>query len=283
MSLKEEFNGTLPDEVIIVRFIPRKKGMAANVPDDHVISGGMLDKAKQTYFAPLQRNGSIANVLTKEEKDLLEEMTGLKLSVYDEFWKTFSVSLFKDSSNNIFYTANPMDYISVRLLETIEGEIAKCWKDRNLSPAYKFAITKENELSDEKKSKLDIKKEAFKAYGRMEDDREKLISVLKLLTNKSISKDSKLDWLQGQVEEYIDTKPEAYLNVISDKSFETKALLLKGIELGVVLNKGGKYTTIDGLDLCEENESPTYSNAIKYLEDPKHQEVRMLIEAKLEL
>lgn len=281
MSLKEEFNGTLPDMKVMVKFIPRKKGMAANVPSNHVISGGMLDNAVKKFSAPLQRNGAIANVLTNEEKEVLEKMTGLNLSVYDDFWKTFFVSLRKEDANNIFDLSDPMDYISVRLLETLENTIAKSWSDKDKNPAYQFAITREGELDSVKKSKLDVKKRAFKAYGRIEDDRTKLISILKLLSKRSISKESKLDWIQGKVEEYIDTKPEAFLSIIEDKSFETKALLQKAIDEGVVLNKGGKYSTIDGLDLCEEDESPTYSNAVKYLENPRHQEVKMLIEAKL--
>jgi len=281
MSLKEEFNGTLPDMKVTVKFIPRKKGMAANVPSNHVISGGMLDNAVKKFSAPLQRNGAIANVLTNEEKELLEKMTGLNLSVYDDFWKTFFVSLRKEDANNIFDLSDPMDYISVRLLETLENTIAKSWSDKDKNPAYQFAITREGELDSVKKSKLDVKKRAFKAYGRIEDDRTKLISILKLLSKRPISKESKLDWIQGKVEEYIDTKPDAFLSIVEDKSFETKALLQKAIDEGVVLNKGGKYSTIDGLDLCEEDESPTYSNAVKYLENPRHQEVKMLIEAKL--
>ena len=58
----------LPDEKVIVKFIPRKKGLAANVEDNHVISGGMLSGAKIKYVAPLERNGAIKNILTNEEK-----------------------------------------------------------------------------------------------------------------------------------------------------------------------------------------------------------------------
>ena len=35
-------NFTLPNETVVVRFIKRKRGMAANVADNHIISGGML-------------------------------------------------------------------------------------------------------------------------------------------------------------------------------------------------------------------------------------------------
>jgi len=92
--------------------------MAAHVDENHVISGGMLSGSRKKFCAPLQKNGNIANILTAEEKEFLEKETGLNLSVYGEFWQTFYVSLFKDDANNRFDMSNPMDYISIRILES---------------------------------------------------------------------------------------------------------------------------------------------------------------------
>ena len=50
---------------------------------------------------------------------------------------------------------------------------------------------------------------------------------------------------------------------------------------GIIIKTGNKYKTIDGLDLCENSQIATFENTISYLENPKHQDVRMLIEAKL--
>ena len=83
--------------------------MASNVGDDHVISGGMLNGSVKKFQAPLLKNNSIANVLTKEEKDHLESLTGLDLSVYGDFWYDHQVSLYKD--DNLLNLSNPIDYI----------------------------------------------------------------------------------------------------------------------------------------------------------------------------
>jgi hypothetical protein len=271
----------LPNEKVVLKHIPRKKGMAAHVPEDHVIAGGMLGDAVRKYRAPLQRNGSIANVLTSAEKEYLEKVTGLDLSVYGDFWIKHSVDLRKDHGNNIFDLSNPMDYISYKLLTTLKDDIAPSWKKRNDKLTYDFVIVKGNEEQNEKKQQYDSKKEAWKQYGRIEGDRSKLIGVLKLLTNKPISSDSTLEWLQGQVEEYVDTMPTAFLDILNDPSFETKNLINRGIEAGVVLRNGNKYSTIDGLELCEADEIPTFNNAVRYLESPRNQEVRSLVEAKI--
>ena len=273
---------TLPNEIVTVKFIGRKKGMASNVDDKHVISGGMLIGSVKKYVAPLQRNGSIKNILSEEEKTYLEKVTGLNLSVYGDFWQTFYVSLFKEDANNRFDLSNPMDYISIKILESLsKDEIALSWKDRNLKQTYQFAICREDEEMLESKTKYDSKKEAFKMYGKIEDDKDKLLGVLKLLTNKPISKDSTLKWLQHKVEEFIDTMPSQFLNVLNDKSFYTKMLINTGVESGVIIKTGNKYKTVDGLDLCNSGEISTFDNAVNYLDNPLNQEIRTIIETKI--
>jgi len=274
-----ESNFTLPVKTVRVKYIKRKKGMASNVGEDHVISGGMLSGSVKKYCTPRMRNGSLANVLTSDEKITLEKATGLNLSIYSDFWKEHSVPLYKE--DNLFDLSNPLDYISYKILLAYKDEICSKWSERNLKQTYDFVVTSEDEELTEKKSNLDSKKEAFKLYGKIEDDFEKLIGILKLLTNKPISKDSSLKWLQSQVEEFLDTKPNSFISLLKDNSLETKMLVNSAEDKGIIIKNGNKYKTIDGLDLCENGQIATFENAIAYLENPKHQDVRMLIEAKL--
>lgn len=282
-KIKEEevSNFELPNEVVTLKFIPRKKGMAANVAEDHIIAGGMVAEAKRKFKAPLQKNGAIANVLTKPEKEYLESETGLDLSVYGDFWVNYSVTLMKDDANNRLDLSNPMDYLSYKLLLTLRNDIATSWDKRHDKLTFDFAITREGEEGKERKQQYDSKKEAFKQYGKIEEDKSKLLGILKLLTNKPISKDSTLLWIQEQVEAKIDTMPSAFLDIIQDSSFETKLLINKGIEYGVIVKQSNKYSTVDGLDLCEADELPTLQNAVRYLDNPRNQEVRSLVEAKI--
>lgn len=281
MAKEEIFE--LPNEVVTVKYIKRKKGMASNVDDSHVISGGMLNNSKRKFCAPLNsRSGKIMNVLTNKEKEYLESKLGIDLSVYKDFWDTFYVTLHKDDTSNKFDLSDPMQYLSVRLLAALKDTIAPSWKDRNKKTTYEFVITHDNEEFKEKKAAFDSKKEAFKLYGKIEDDLDKLIIILKLLSNKPISKDAKLNWVQGKVEEYIDSMPSAFLSVASDSSFSTKALIHKGLDNGYIVRDGNKYSTVDGLDLKNKAEAPSFDNAVRYLEDPKNQDIRDLIEAKID-
>lgn len=277
----EEINFKLPNEVVIVKYIKRKKGMASgqDIGDDHVISGGMLDGSIRKYQAPLLKNGSIANVLTNTEKMHLESLTGLDLSVYKDFWYDHFVTLFKQ--DNRLNLNDPLDYISYKILLANKNVIASNWSDRNKKLTYEFVITKNEEELNENKVSFDNKKQAFKLYGKVEDDKDKLISILNILTNKPISEDSTLKWLQLEVEKILDKKPESFISVVNDPTLDTRILINKAVNSGYIKIKGNKYSTEDGLDLCENGYISTYENAIKYLENPKHQDVKNIIEAKI--
>ena len=99
--------------------------------------------------------------------------------------------------------------------------------------------------------------------------------------NKPVSKDATLGWVQGQVEEFLDKKPEAFVALLKDTKLETKLLLSQAENAGVVKVSGSKYSTTDGLNLCESGQVASFENAVNYLDNPKHQEVRNIIEAKL--
>jgi len=281
MEEKKTSTFTLPNEKVIVKFIPRKKGMAANVAKNHVIAGGMMNRATIKYQAPIQRNGAIANVLTKEEKEFLEDETDLNLSVYSDFFEKFLVPLRKDDASNKLDLSHPMDYISYKILMAC-NEVAPDWEARKLNPEYRFAIVREGEVHDEKKKALDFKKDAFKAYGKIEDDKEKLISVLKLLTNKAIASTSKLNWIQGQVEIIVDENPKGFLKVVKDPNFDVKALINKAVEAKVIIKEGNQYVTVDGVQLAEPGGIATFANAVGFLSDDKNQEIKLLIEARID-
>jgi len=280
----KNYTGTfqLPNEIVMVKYIPRKKGMAANVDSKHVISGGMLSNSVRKFALPLQKNGSLKNALTQEEKEFLEAKTGLNLSVYGDFWRDFRVTLHKEDANNRFDLSNPMDYLAIKLLETLSKEdIALTWADRNKNQTYQFAIARENEEMLETKHKYDSKRQAFMLYGKVMDDKDKLIGILKLIQNKPISKDSSLDWIQHKVEEIIDTMPTVFVNAINDKAFYTRLLINQALDAGVIVKNSNKYATVDGLDLCNAGEIATFDNAVNYLDNPKNQEARTIIEAKI--
>lgn len=279
---KVKSNFTLPDETINVKFIKRKKGMAANVEDNHVISGGMLENSVKRFCAPALKSGVIKNLFTTEEKEYLEEVTDLNLSAYSEFWHDKFVTLYKQSSSNNLDLSIPNDYIEYKILLANSDDIAPNWKSRNNKQTYKFAIVKDNEVGQENKKKLDVVKEAWKAYAKIEDNRDMLLSVISLLQNRQVEKDTKLDWLQGQVEEKVDKSPAEFLALINDPTFEIQALLKKAINKRIVVVKDKQHYTEDGIKLAGKGEVASFSKSVRFLKDPKNQEIKDLLIAKTE-
>ena len=76
--------------------------------------------------------------------------------------------------------------------------------------------------------------------------------------------------------------PSLFVSVINDASYETKILINNAVDKGIIKVSGNKYSTEDGLELSNSGQIPTFDNAVRYLDAPKNQEVRAIIEAKLD-
>ena len=277
---------TLPNRKIKVQFINRKRGMASGswVTPDHAIAGGMLSTSTKKIPAPLMKNGTIANVLTKQEKEYLEGEDGLNtnLSVYSnkEFWETRSVTLRK--GDNILDLSDPIDYIDYKILLANKDLISPNLKDKDKKLTYWFAIVEENEEFEITKSSFNYKKKAFKLYSTIEDSKDILRGVIKLIDRKPISSSTKLDWLQNRIEQIIDTTPQKFTSLLEDSNYETKILLSHAEDAGVVITHNRKYMTADGIELCEEDEIASFDNAVVYLSKPTNQELVDIIKIKTE-
>ena len=74
------------------------------------------------------------------------------------------------------------------------------------------------------------------------------------------------------------------MKIVTDELLPTKVLIKKAIEAGVIAKRGdflylrsGNTTT----PLCNDDQEPTLNVAAKYLNEPKHQELKFSIEAKI--
>ena len=101
------------------------------------------------------------------------------------------------------------------------------------------------------------------------------------MTGKKISDNSTMKFINTEVETLVDTRTKDFLNLVEDPNFETKTLIALAENAGIVLKKNGKYETVDGLTLAKQGEIASLPNAVNYLIDPKNQEVRDLIQARV--
>lgn len=285
---KKELINCLTNERVLVRFLPKENAMAGNNPK-HVVSGGMADTSSRTYVVPQLRSGQLTDVLTDSEKDFLENALGMEdnaLSVYktdNNFWKKFKVTVYKH--DNVLDLSQPMDYIKYKVLLANKNLIAPNLDTVQDHPksTYEFVLIRENDNTDGYKMRADARKEAYALYGKMDNDRDTMRVIVETLTRKPVSNSTSVNKLAVTLDELIETDVRTFLKVAKDELLPTKVLIRNAIEAGVVANRGGLLylRDIDGdTPLCE-NGQPTMSVASSFLNMPKHNEIKMRIEARV--
>lgn len=285
----------LRNERIIVRHVPKMTGMWGNNPR-HILAGGMAEGAVRTFVVPRLSSGMFVNVLTDKEKSFLEEVMGLEynaLSIYkkvDNFWDDSNenginkVRLTKQ--DNYFNLADPEDYIRYKILLANKDYIAPSMQVLQDTPkaTYQFVIISEGEETKLAKSNMSATMMCYKEFGKVENDIDTLRVIIETISGRPTSQSSKLEFLQTKANELIQTDSKIFLKVITDPMLSTKVLIKKGIEAGLISNRGNYlYLRSDNSPLCEANEEPTMNIAAKYLNSPKHQEVKFALEAKLKI
>ena len=276
----------LRNEKIIVKHVPKETGMVRD--PKHILYGGMAESAVKWFTVPRLTSGMYVNVLTNAEKTYLEEVMGLEynaLSIYnktDNFWDNFMVRLTKQ--DNILDLSNPEDYIKYKVLLANKDFIAPSLQELEDHPkaTYQFVIIHENEESQASKKKMNATMQAYMEFGKIQENADILRTIIETIDGRPTSKNSKIEFLQDKVGKLIQADAKLFVRVATDPLLSTKVLIKKAIEGGLISNRGGMlYLKADGTPLCGDNEEPTLNIAAKYLNMPKHQELKFSLEAKL--
>jgi len=146
---------------------------------------------------------------------------------------------------------------------------------------YQFVIISEGEDAKQAETRLSNKKLCYKELGKLNGDVDALRVIIETLDGRPTSANTKYEFLETRADEHITNDSKMFLKVIQDPMLSTKVLIRKALEAGAIGKKGDNYYLSDGTPLCEMNENPTLNIACKYLNSPKHQEVKFMLEAKV--
>ena len=282
---QQEVVSCLENKRLIIKFYPRPKGFIRD--PKHVSYGGMLEGAVMVLYTPLMRNGDFKNVLTNDEKAFLEEYMGLgtdALSVYKKegnYWHDIRVKL--EKGENFFDLSSPEDYIKAKVALANDNIVAPSIDVINNKASYKFYAIKEGDEDRVNHKSLTAKQEAYKLYGKIEDDEDVLRYILRVINGASVSKNTKIETIQGWVYGIIEDKTKEFNLILNDKQLRTKILIDKGVQAGAIAVRDGKYYTAEGLSLSAGTSEPTLQNAANYLDMPINQPVRMKIETRIKV
>ena len=277
----------LRNERIIVRHVPKEGGLVTN--PKHILYGGMAENAVRYFTVPiLESSGAYKNVLTDDEKAFLEEVMGLEynaLSVYkkeNNYWSNYQVRLTKQ--DNFLDLSVPDDYIKYKVLKANSNFIADSLETLQDKPkaTYQFVMIREGEEESNESEKLSATMRCYMEYGKIKDDKDTLKCIIELIDGRPIAANSKIELLQGKINNLIQADSKLFLKIITDPLLSTKVLINKAIEAGIISKRGDQYYLISSNSpLCGNNEDPTLNVAARYLNLPKNQELKLSIEAKV--
>jgi hypothetical protein len=282
----------LKNEKICIRFVPRQSHMVTE--PRHILYGGMADDAVKTFVVPKLSTGTFVNVLTNSEMAFLENYLGLEkgaLSVYkkdNNFWSDANpqginkVRLRKQ--DNYLDLSVPEDYIRYKILLANKDFIApsqKVLEDRPKA-TYQFVVIEGSEQVNTAKRNMNITRECYMEFGKIENDIETLMCIVELLDGRNVAPSTSLDFLQTKIDSFIQSNPKAFLKVAKDETLPTKVLIRRSINAGNIVKRGDYlYLKKDGKPMCGDNEEPVLSVAVKFLNNPRNQDIKLGLEALL--
>ena len=277
----------LRNERIIVRHVPKEGGLVTN--PKHILYGGMAENAVRYFTVPiLESSGAYKNVLTDDEKAFLEEVMVLEynaLSVYkkeNNYWSNYQVRLTKQ--DNFLDLSVPDDYIKYKVLKANSNFIADSLETLQDKPkaTYQSVMIREGEEESNESEQLSATMRCYMEYGKIKDDKDTLKCIIELIDGRPIAANSKIELLQGKINNLIQADSKLFLKIITDPLLSTKVLINKAIEAGIISKRGDQYYLISSNSpLCGNNEDPTLNVAARYLNLPKNQELKLSIEAKI--
>ena len=276
----------LRNEKVIVRFVPKEND---NIVDrKHIAFGGMMDNAVRGFTVPMLSNGTYRNVLTDNEKSYLEEILGLEingLSVYnkkDNFWDNYLIRLNKQDT--ILDLSIPEDYIKYKVLLANKDTIAPSMKvlKEARKATYEYVIMEPNEEFADSRNRVNNTMKCYEEFGAIKDKFDVLRCIIETLDGRPVANNTKIEFLQSKATDLISVNPKLFLDTITDPLLNTKVIIKKAVEAGIISKRGEYYYfREDGSPMCGPNEDPTFTIAARYLSLPQNQELKFSIEAKL--
>ena len=289
---EEQLVNCLRKEKVCVRYVPRQSHMVTD--PKHILYGGMAEDAVKTFVVPKLTTGTYVNVLTNKEMAFLEDILGMDkgaLSVYkkqDNFWSDANpqgihkVRLRKQ--DNYLALSIPEDYIRYQILLANKDFVApslQALEDRPKA-TYQYVIIEGNDQVSSAKKNMDITRECYMEFGKIEDNIETLMTVVELLDGRDVAPNTSKDFLCTKIDTFIQSNPKRFLKIVKDETLPTKVLIRRSINAGNIFKRGDYlYLKSDGKPLCGNNEEPVLSVAVKFLNNPKNQAIKLGLEGLL--
>lgn len=278
---KEGTNWVKPSGKVRIKLIA--KGVNSLITDPSHEAYNLFGTSTRDYLVPVDRQGNLHNPFEcREERDWLESELDLDLNHHKDeknYWHNASVSLGKTDKR--LDLSNPKHFIEYVIIRANKMFIAESLTTAKKKATYKYVIVGENAEIKATASKANLRIEAYKFLGKIEDDRQEMLDFLKVY-GKKVSSVSKIEFLVGEMEKIITDDLDGFLTTSKDKGgYELKLLIASAVDCGAITKEKRKYYLPGGDALCGEGDIPTLDNAILYLGEKGNQDVLTTLKARV--
>lgn len=267
------------------------------------------DNTKVTFLIPIDKNtNALVEPLTVAERKYFESercplgfKTGDLLAnqfvtdsrqnkVLKSHWTKATFTLTKSKGvideDTILATldlSNPKDYLSYAILRANIGTLVapdsehKYWNGR-----YIIYLVDEGEDDVMKATKADRMVEAFTHFGSISNQAFKMRELLSVGYYDNVckvlpAKDASQEWLKAECMKLIQhDSGKTYLNIVNN-NFDGKAFVFKCLEARSIVVRRDGLGTNDGTWLA-----PNLEHTVRYLADPRNQEMLLKLQAQVE-
>lgn len=189
-----------------------------------------------------------------------------------------------EKGDNYLDLSDPDQYIKYKILLANRDYIAPSYQDLENCPkaTYKFVLIEEGDEEKRNNSNISTLMQCYKEFGKIDEDKEKMRTIIEIIDGRPTSPNSKLDFLRNKVNDLIVANNKLFLKVVTDPLLPNKVLIKKAVGAGLIAVRGNYYyLNEDNSPMCEDRQEPTFGNAAAYISSPKRQALKFSLENKL--
>jgi len=227
------------------------------------------------------KTGKYDTGLSKKDKERLEKETGYDLSdSFDPnkphpFWDSRAALLTLPNHSIILNPDLPLDYIKIAIAKASK-HVANSLTDyeNGLYPDATHVIYDENEEVASKAKKVALLKEAYKIANKL--NKQSKIALILIISGQTAKRQSD-EFIEVALHDIIENKTEEFLSYANKTKAEltTRAMILDAVNENILQMKKGSIYYMDELL------GNTITEAVEYLNDPKNQNLKIIINEKL--
>lgn len=224
-------------------------------------------KNTKDSLAPMHDStGTIRTGLTKDDAIRLGAILQKDLNPASTFWHEYRVIM--TDKEREFNLDNPEHELAVMFLRG-DKRVANSQEeyDKGEFPYAQYVIYDEEKAAKDKNKEFTVKRKAIIEFNKLSTDQ--MADILKLYPGFINLTSTKSDVIEASLFELLEKDPDKFINFAGDKRLDMKVFLKDLVSAKILRkNRTAFYYGEDSLGHDEES-------TITYLEDPKHQSLKI--------